>query len=100
MPMYTIVSEMELREPVMVCALSGWVDAASVATDAAERLAGEGPVVAYFDPDELFDYRSSRPVLDIVEGITQSVAWPELTIRAARAGDRDTLVMTGTEPDL
>jgi hypothetical protein len=84
----------------MVSALMGWVDAASVATDAAKHIAGTGAVVASFDGDELFDYRSNRPILDIVDGAMAEVTWPEIAVRESTLGGRDVLVMTGTEPDM
>ena len=56
-------------------------------------------VIADFDPDELFDYRSRRPTLEIRDGRLSSLAWPEITLRHARLGGRDLLVLTGAEPD-
>lgn len=81
MTLLTFTRAVELDRPVMISALGGWVDAASVATEAAQRIAGDADVVAYFDADELFDYRSSRPILDIVEGAMTDVTWPEITMR-------------------
>ena len=100
MTLLTFTRAVELDRPVMISALGGWVDAASVATEAAQRIAGDADVVAYFDADELFDYRSSRPILDIVEGAMTDVTWPEITMRQAELGGKEVLVMLGTEPDL
>lgn len=100
MTLLTFTRAVELDRPVMISALGGWVDAASVATDAAQRIARDADVVAYFDADELFDYRSSRPILDIVDGSMTDVTWPEITVRQAELGGKDVLVMLGTEPDL
>jgi hypothetical protein len=97
---YTVEEEPALKAPVMVSALAGWVDAGGVGTGAAARLLGEGPVVARFDPDELFDYRSQRPVLDIIDGVMKRVVWPEVVIRHSTVGGRDLLLLTGLEPDL
>ncbi|HVL54082.1 MAG TPA: PAC2 family protein [Vitreimonas sp.] len=88
-----------LVEPSLVAALDGWVDAGSAATVAAEQLAAAGRVVARFDNDQLYDYRSRRPTLDIVDGRLTELTWPELTIRAATVHDRDLLVLSGPEPD-
>jgi hypothetical protein len=84
----------------MLVALSGWVDAAAAGTSAAKHLADEGRVVATFDGDVLFDYRSQRPILDIVDGVMKRTVWPEVVVRCARIGERDLLIMTGSEPDL
>jgi hypothetical protein len=89
----------ELVEPTVVVALDGWVDAGSAATNAAATLATGGRIVATFDGDEIFDYRARRPTLQIVHGKPRSLDWPELTMRATKAGDRDILVLTGAEPD-
>ena len=100
MALYEVTRAVEAEKPVMISALMGWVDAASVATDTAKHIAGTGAVVASFDGDELFDYRSNRPILDIVDGAMASVTWPEITVRESTLGGRDVLVMSGTEPDM
>jgi proteasome assembly chaperone (PAC2) family protein len=99
MTLYTLTKPKDLREPVLVAALDGWVDAGSAATTAAGHLAEGGEVVVRFDPDQIFDYRSRRPTLEIVDGRPAKLTWPELTIRRAKRGDRDVLVLTGAEPD-
>jgi hypothetical protein len=100
MALYTITAEIEPSAPVLIQALSGWVDAGGAGTETAEFLAGSGAVVAYFDPDALFDYRSNRPILDFVDGEIQAVQWPEITVRSTSIGGRDVLVLSGSEPDL
>jgi hypothetical protein len=99
MGLYTLTSEPPLRAPVLIIALDGWVDAAAAATTAANQVAEDGEQIATFDMDQLIDYRARRPVLDIVDGDLKSLAWSELTVRYARPGDRDLVVLTGAEPD-
>src|SRR6188768_3837465 len=100
MPLYSLEGPLpELVAPVVVAAFDGWVDAGSAATTVLELLGNDAPVVARFDPDQLFDYRSRRPTLTIRNGRLDSLDWPELTLRAARFDDRDVLVLTGEEPD-
>lgn len=89
----------ELDSPVLVAAFDGWVDGGRAGTMAAEQLADDGRVIATFDSDALFDYRARRPTLDIVDGKPIDLEWSELTLRAARIGERDVLVLTGPEPD-
>jgi hypothetical protein len=89
----------ELADPVLVAALDGWVDAAGAASGAAERIARRGSVVARFDGDLVFDYRSRRPVLDVVDGVLSRLAWPELVLRHVRVEGRDLLFLVGAEPD-
>ena len=59
-----------------------------------------GEVVASFDPDAIFDYRSRRPVLDVMDGRLCDLRWPELTLRHVAVGGRDLLILSGAEPDL
>jgi PAC2 family len=64
------------------------------------QVAGDAAVVATFDPDAVFDYRSRRPVLDVQDGRLSELRWPELAIRHACVGGRDILIFSGAEPDL
>jgi len=99
-PLYLLSAPDEpLVAPAIVAAFDGWIDAAGASTAAAERIAAEGEPIATFDADVLFDYRSRRPVLDIVDGTLTELTWPELTMRRARIGGRDLLVLSGAEPD-
>jgi hypothetical protein len=88
-----------LTAPVLVAAFDGWIDAAGAATAAARAIAGEGDVIATFDDDAIFDYRSRRPVLDVVDGTLARLTWPEILMRRANIGGRDLVVLTGPEPD-
>lgn len=90
-----------LERPVLVAALDGWVDAAGAASAAVHHLADNARIIATFPGDGLFDYRSRRPALDVVDGVLSELTWPQLTLFHARLGDRrDVLVLAGAEPDL
>jgi hypothetical protein len=91
--------EGSLVAPVLVAAFDGWVDAAGASSGAAEHLARGGELIATFDADLLFDYRSRRPVLDIIDGTLSRLEWPSLTIHRLRTEARDLLVLQGAEPD-
>jgi proteasome assembly chaperone (PAC2) family protein len=99
MQLYRMTSEPPLEAPILITAFDGWVDAASAATTAANTIAADGVPIAEFDTDLLVDYRARRPILDIVDGNLKSLAWPDITVRAVRAGARDLVVLTGPEPD-
>jgi hypothetical protein len=100
MPLYQLEEPLPaLTSPVVVAAFDGWVDAGSAATSVLDLLADGGPVIARYDPDQLFDYRSRRPTLEIRDGRLEALAWPEITLRSATFGGRDLLVLTGAEPD-
>ena len=82
MTLYRITGSLDgLVAPVLVAAFDGWIDAASAASNAASHLASDATTVATFDPDALFDYRSRRPVLDVIDGVLRHLAWPELAVR-------------------
>src|SRR4051794_17893781 len=99
MPLYSLDGPLpDLEAPVVLAAFDGWVDAGSAATSVLELLADGGTVVAHFDPDQLFDYRSRRPTLTIRNGRLESLEWPEVTLTAARYGGRGILVLTRAEP--
>ena len=90
-----------LDRPVLVAALDGWVDAAGAASTAGAHLAEPGLEVAAFDPDALFDYRSRRPALDVIDGVLTELTWPAMTINHVQPDGRtDVLVLNGAEPDL
>jgi predicted ATP-grasp superfamily ATP-dependent carboligase len=100
MALYRLESEPpQLTAPALVAAFDGWIDAAGASTAAAAHVAGSGDTIATFDGDALFDYRSRRPVLDVVDGTLASLEWPELSVRRARHEGRDVLVLVGPEPD-
>ncbi len=85
--------------PALIVSFQDWVDAGMAGTTAARHIAEGGEVVATFKSDSIFDYRSHRPVLDIVDGTPKQFAWPELTLRRRRLVERDLFVLTGPEPD-
>lgn len=99
MALYKLTPPDDLHEPAVVAAFDGWVDAGSAATEALKLLAVGGDLVAEFDGDQLFDYRSRRPTLEIQDGRPERLTWPALTIRRKRLEERDILVLTGAEPD-
>ena len=91
-----------LRAPALVFAFGGWNDAAEAASTAlavvGRSLAARR--VADVDPDELFDFQSVRPVIDLTEPGPGSLTWPEIVLQEARApgATRDLLLLGGPEP--
>ena len=88
-----------LDAPALIAAFDGWVDAAGASSAATERLAAGGALLGTFDADILFDYRSRRPVLDVIDGTPARLTWPALELHLARTDGRDLLVLHGAEPD-
>ena len=95
MALYRLDPPGELESPTLVAAFDSWIDAGSASSTAAEHLAADGPVIAEFDGDRLFDFRARRPTLEIVDGRMAELTWPALVVRHRRIAGRDVLVMTG-----
>jgi proteasome assembly chaperone (PAC2) family protein len=93
-----------LRSPVMVCAFRGWNDAAAAASTALTAVANslEADLIASVDPEDYFDFQSTRPTISMDEGQTRRIDWPENNIYAVRipTADRDLVLLDGTEPNL
>jgi len=88
----------------MVCAFRGWNDAAAAASTALTAVAGslEAEQIASLDPEDYFDFQSTRPTISLDEGQTRRIDWPENNVFAVRvpSADRDLVLLDGTEPNL
>jgi proteasome assembly chaperone (PAC2) family protein len=92
----------ELRDPVLVVALSGWVDAGLAGAGAAAVLGEQLVSAASFgrvDLTDLVDLQQTRPSVHLVEGTTREITWPVIDLIAGRAG-RDVVLCRGPEPSL
>jgi proteasome assembly chaperone (PAC2) family protein len=92
----------ELRDPVLVVALSGWVDAGLAGAGAAAILSDQLESVGTFgrvDLTELVDLQQTRPTVHFVDGTTREISWPTIELTAGRAG-RDVVLCRGPEPSL
>ncbi len=106
--LYTLDPRLEeltegLVEPVLVHALSGFVDAGSAVRLAREHLetAFEHRVVATFDVDQLHDYRARRPMMTFDRDHFSSYDRPQLVLRRVLdATGTAFLLLTGPEPDV
>ncbi|TCB95951.1 PAC2 family protein [Micromonospora zingiberis] len=93
----------DLGQPVLIQALTGFVDAGNASRLAREQLLTslESRPIARFDLDQLFDYRSRRPVMTFVEDHWESYDEPELALHLLHDDDETPfLLLTGPEPDL
>jgi proteasome assembly chaperone (PAC2) family protein len=91
-----------LREPVLVLTLTGWVDAGEAGQLAATLLSAQLDGAREFGTyalDELVDLQQTRPMVELVDGTTRRIEWPEITFTAGRAG-RDIVIASGPEPSL
>ncbi|HEX2241266.1 MAG TPA: PAC2 family protein [Actinomycetota bacterium] len=89
----------DLVAPALIVSFQDWVDAGAAGTTAARHIAEGGDVVVTFNSDAIYDYRSHRPVLDIVDGKPTKFVLPELTMTRRKLPERDVIVLTGPEPD-
>ena len=97
--LYEIIEEPALRDPALVLAMSGWVDAGASGTEAAQFLAETGTEIARFNGDAIFDYRANRPTVRFRAGKMTDIDWPALTLYHRALEERDLLVLVGNEPD-
>jgi proteasome assembly chaperone (PAC2) family protein len=90
-----------LRRPVLVTAFEGWNDAGDAASTAARWLRerwADRPF-AEIDPEEFFDFTATRPQVRLVDG-SRHIDWPLTDLTAGTIGDRDVVVLIGSEPQL
>ena len=102
--MYELADEVPaLDRPVLVVAMTGFVDAAGAARIAGDHLTSVGgPVdVATFDVDQVFDYRARRPAMLFLEDHWEHYERPRLRLRAlSDTAGTPFLLLDGPEPDL
>lgn len=93
----------DLGEPVLIQALTGFVDAGSATRIARDHLLArsDSTVLVRFDLDQLLDYRSRRPTMLFVEDHWESYDEETLAIHLLRDEFRTPyLMLAGPEPDL
>jgi proteasome assembly chaperone (PAC2) family protein len=94
----------DLHRPVLVAAFEGWNDAGDAATMAARWLRDHFRArrFASLDPEEFYDFSSTRPQVRLVGGVTRRIEWPanELWAAGVPDSDRDVAVLLGVEPQL
>jgi proteasome assembly chaperone (PAC2) family protein len=92
----------QLRDPVMVVALAGWVDAGLAGSGAVAFLNEQldaSRTFARIDLGDLMDLQQTRPTVHLVDGVSREIEWPEIALSAGRLG-RDVVLCTGPEPSL
>jgi proteasome assembly chaperone (PAC2) family protein len=96
--------EPHLDRPILVVALAGLFDAASVATGAISWLVRHlhAEPLARIDAEPFFDFHQARPRVELTPEGNRQVVWPELVAHAtARGGtERDLVLLSGLEPHL
>jgi proteasome assembly chaperone (PAC2) family protein len=91
-----------LRAPALVCAFTGWNDAADAASTALTFVgkALDARRFATIDPEEFYDFQATRPRIKLIEGRTREIVWPAVELYEARVprAPRDLILVTGSEP--
>jgi proteasome assembly chaperone (PAC2) family protein len=93
-----------LRRPVLVAAFEGWNDAGDGASGAAAYLARRwnATTFASIDPEEFYDFTSTRPEVRLEPGSARAIEWPEnlFSWAALDGSGRDVVFLQGVEPQL
>src|SRR5258706_8314583 len=93
-----------LHEPVLVAAFEGWNDAGEAATFAARFLAERwhAEPFATIDPEEFFDFTTTRPHVQLDDTDQREIVWPTTTFSATSVPgtDLDVMFVVGSEPQL
>ncbi|MEX2099821.1 MAG: PAC2 family protein [Acidimicrobiia bacterium] len=101
-PLIEIDALPELRDPVMVVVLSGWVDAGMAGAGAMAVLTEQLESKRTFgkiDLSDLLDLQQTRPTVRLADGATREVVWPSIDLIAGKLG-RDVVLVAGPEPSL
>ena len=102
MPLYELIEQPDLEDPVLVLAVEGWIDAGLAAATTADVLSDQLDTitVARFSTDDLLDYRARRPIAHLENGVLRGLTWPSLELRAAADLEgKELLLLMGAEPD-
>lgn len=93
----------ELKNPILIVMLSGWIDASGAASSAMAHIINESATrsLIEFDADTFIDFRARRPFMELREGVNTRIAWnlPEMQVGTDN-NERDVLLLTGPEPDI
>ena len=93
-----------LRAPALVCAFRGWNDAGDAASAALGYVATSLGAERFLsiDPEEFYDFQSTRPKVTLVDGRHREIEWPEIELLAAKVprAPRDLIFLQGPEPSM
>jgi proteasome assembly chaperone (PAC2) family protein len=104
MPHLIRTAKPTLHQPVVVAAFEGWNDAGDAATFAARFLSErwDAEPFATIDPEEFFDFTSTRPHVQLDDDGLREIVWPTTTMSSASIpdADLDVIFVVGSEPQL
>ena len=93
-----------LRAPAIVCAFKGWNDAGDAASTAVQFVGTSlgATRFASIDPEEFYDFQSTRPQVRVDETGVRDITWPVVEVFEARVprAPRDLVLIVGHEPSM
>ena len=96
--------EAKLRSPLLLMAFTGWSDAQDIATGAVRYLVDrlEARKLAEIDPEEFYDFNTTRPIISVVKQGIRQISWPKNEFYCWSSGTKapDLLMFLGEEPNL
>jgi predicted ATP-grasp superfamily ATP-dependent carboligase len=99
-----IESRPALQRPVLIAAFRGWNDGGQGASLAGAYLARAWAAerFAEIDPESFYDFQVTRPVVQLVDGYSRAIEWPENAFFHAPlpGAGRDAILLLGIEPNL
>jgi predicted ATP-grasp superfamily ATP-dependent carboligase len=92
----------ELTSPTVIAAFTGWNDAGDAASLAVRHLIDQWSARAFasIDPEEFFDFQTTRPEVRLADGVTREILWPGNDLFSASTPGGDVVLLLGTEPQL
>lgn len=101
-PLQRFTADRSLRQGVLIAAFAGWNDAGEAATGAVDALAHlfDATSAAQIDPENFFDFQVNRPTTRLDPGTGRTLDWPTNRFQLAEVGERDVVLLSGTEPNL
>ncbi|MGH9215670.1 MAG: PAC2 family protein, partial [Acidimicrobiales bacterium] len=73
-----------LQRPVLLVAFEGWNDAGDAASGAVRYLIDryDAELVAEIDPEDFFDFTSTRPQAELGDDGVRRISWPSTEVYA------------------
>jgi proteasome assembly chaperone (PAC2) family protein len=100
----SIESHPDCHDVVAIAAFEGWNDAAEAASDAVSHLLTTWApgLSATVDPEDFYDFQVNRPHVGFDSAGDREISWRTTSfwVPDSRPGVRDTMLVTGIEPNL
>ena len=102
--MLEVLSIPQLRSPILIAAFEGWNDAGESASGVIDHLLDQWQAeeIAYFDPENYYDFQVNRPTVRLSELGTREIEWPTTSFYSITLphASRDIVLVRGIEPSM